>query len=234
MDIRTARWHPSRLNHHFITNYLAKAKDKYKSPTPLTMCTAFFLEELIRSERTLETTIMTNDKKFDRHQIFVMPFKSNTLETTRSEISYEEDEEEEEESNKWSLYLVVRGEMMVSRFPPEQGDGNLVIISLGEGNAECENAILQLLYQTAKYPLPKDCMAYAFRVENPDEIHERHLSPSHTRYLDSIESKEKKARWREIWKTIGVVEALLNEPAKTITEILRSDGRIARLETPRV
>ncbi|KAK6542477.1 hypothetical protein TWF694_006430 [Orbilia ellipsospora] len=231
MDIRTARWHHSRIKHHFITSYLSKAKDKYKRRTPLTICTAFFLEEFMRSELTLETNIMLNDKEYNSDQVIVMPFKIQNME--RSKNGDEDEGDEEDYGGRWNLYIIIRGQTMLSRFPAgRKNDGNLVIVSIGDRNTACEKAIIRLLYEKSRLSLPEDCSAYGYHIKNANEVHERYLLPSHTRYLDLIKPKEKRAIWKEIWKIIGVVEALIGEPTKTIADILKTNGETAVFEIP--
>ncbi|KAF3923758.1 hypothetical protein ABW20_dc0110314 [Dactylellina cionopaga] len=222
-DLSTARWHPSRYKHHFITNYLSKAKDKYKSSTSILICTAFFLEEFMRSEWTFESEIMVNNTDYDSRQAIFMPVKRKDT----------EGENEGEDKSLWSLYIVIRGDTTISRFPTRRkNDGNLVITSIGKRNAECERAILRLLYQTAKKPLSKDCPAYGYHFKNANNISQRYFLPIHTRFLDWVKPQEERGEWQEVWRLIATAEAILKEPKKVITDILGEDGEVVSFEIP--
>ncbi|KAF3901863.1 hypothetical protein AA313_de0209993 [Arthrobotrys entomopaga] len=186
----------------------------------------------MRSELTLETNIMLNDKEYNSDQMIVMPFKIQSMERSKNEDG-DEDDGEEKFGGRWNLYIIIRGETMLSRFPAgRNNDGNLVILSIGDRNTACEKAIIQLLYENSRLSLPKDCPAYGYHIKNANEVYERYLLPSHTRYLDMIKPKEKRQIWKEIWKVIGVVEALIGEPTKTIADMLKTNGEIAAFEIP--
>ncbi|KAK6353558.1 hypothetical protein TWF696_005520 [Orbilia brochopaga] len=220
-DLTTARWHPSRFRHHFITNYLCKARDKHKPTVPITVCTAFLLDELARNERSIESDVLLRSFDFDSHPTLIIPTKIKPAARRNGSTA-----------GTWVTYFVVRGDSMPARFPSATGENNgtLVIVSVGaQRSVECEREILQLLYRKAALPVAKSCLAYSFVIERPDELCERYLLPNHTRYLDLVESAREWDEWREVWKMIALAEAVLKDPVRTIADILKADGEVTRL-----
>ncbi|KAJ6263992.1 hypothetical protein Dda_0131 [Drechslerella dactyloides] len=221
-DLTTARWHPSRFMHHFITNYLFKAKEKHKPAASISICTAFMLDEVERGERTVETDVLLYHHDFNVHQLLIIPTKV-TPDERRNEAA----------AGTWVVYFAIRGDTTPSRFPTAKGgsDGNLIIVSVGaKRSIKCEQALLQLLYHKAALPVAQSCLAYSYIIKRPDKLYETYLQPNHTRYLDMVESMRERDEWREAWRVIGLVEAVLKDPDRTIAAIMKADGEVTRLE----
>ncbi|KAK6502563.1 hypothetical protein TWF506_003143 [Arthrobotrys conoides] len=232
MDLTNCRWHPTKYYHHLITSYLSKAKEKYRPSTPITICTPFFLEDLVSSTRTVETDIMLFENDFQRHQLFIIPVKiqNEPKSEVNGVVSSSKDETRKE---KWSLYIIVRGETMLSRFPSEKDKGNLVIIIIGDRNTTYENEILHMFYRKSKYGLRRsDCPVYGYHLANNNEIRQKYLQPSCTKYLDWVKGKADKEEWVEVWRITGIAEAVLRDTTKTIVELLKREGEVVKFEVP--
>ncbi|KAF3907323.1 hypothetical protein ABW21_db0208580 [Orbilia brochopaga] len=177
-ELTHARWHPSRFRHHFITNYLFKAKDKHKPTVAITVCTAFMLDELARGERTIEIDVVSKLIDFEYYHTLLIPTEIASTERRNSNGDVEK---------RWITYLVVWDEFMPSRFPiPDGGDpGNVIIVTVGaQRSVECEQQILELLYRKAALPVPKGTVAYSLLIAQPDELYDEYLQPNHTRLAD--------------------------------------------------
>ncbi|KAK6330718.1 hypothetical protein TWF718_002919 [Orbilia javanica] len=238
MDLTNCRWHPTKYHHHLITSYLSKAREKHRPSIPITICTPFFLEDLASSTMTVETDFMLREKDFRGHQLVIMPVKAQSEpkekvdggSSTLSDAKFR---------GRWSLYIIVRGETMLSRFPGDEGEGNLVIIIIGNRNTIYENEILRMLYQKSKYHLRSDCPAYGYHLANTDEVMQRYLLSSCTKYVDWVKGKPEKEEWMDAWRVTGIAEAVLRNTTKTIVELLKGEGEVVYfedwpLETPTV
>ncbi|KAK6522300.1 hypothetical protein TWF281_002864 [Arthrobotrys megalospora] len=231
MDLTNSRWHPTKYHHHLITSYLSKAKDKHRPPMPITICTPFFLEDLANSTQTVETQFMLHEKDFRHHQLVIIPTKIQVDEKYKNDTR-DSKPDDSTRKGKWTLYIVIRGETMLSRFPAEDVKGNLIILSIGDRNTTCENEILHMLYRKAKYRVPKDCPAYGYHLNNVDEIQKKYLLSSCTRYVDWIKGKDEKEEWINAWKVTGIAEAVLRDATKTIVEVLKAEGEVVKFEAP--
>ncbi|EWC47796.1 hypothetical protein DRE_02996 [Drechslerella stenobrocha 248] len=226
MDLTTARWHPSRFKHHFVTNYLCKAKEKHKPSLPTTVCSAFLLDELASAERTIETDVLLRCADFNDRQLLILPTK--LYETGSSQ-----------DAGYWITYIVARGETKLpTRFEhlasatSNTTSGNLVIISVGGHSARCEELILRLLYRDAERCVQRNCLAYSFVVRYPQTLYERCLQPSHARHVESVEDTTEREEWRRTWAVIDLAEGVLRGQEKAVSEILKAEGDVARLEIP--
>ena len=83
----------------------------------------------------------------------------------------------------WTLYVIVRGETILSRFPGEKDKANLVIMIIGDRNTTYGNEILRMLYQKSKYSLRNDCPVYGYHLANTDEIRQKYLLSNCTKYV---------------------------------------------------
>ncbi|KAF3930163.1 hypothetical protein ABW19_dt0209703 [Dactylella cylindrospora] len=210
MDLTSARWHPSRFKHHFIHAHLCKLNEKHKPPIPITICSAFFLEELGRSERTLEIGLML-ERDFEDHQMVIIPTRF-----TDDEV--------------WTVYIIIRGQTLLERFSGNGGKENLVLIGIGEPRVGCENIILKLIYQMAKKPLGDSCPAYVYRIKDASEVHSRFAREDELRN-SSLPYSEREAReWKEAWKVIDLVEAIMKDPTQTAWDILRMEGEVIKFD----
>ncbi|KAF3203379.1 hypothetical protein TWF106_001603 [Orbilia oligospora] len=238
MDLTNCRWHPTKYYHHLITSYLSKAKEKYRPLTPITICTPFLLEDLASSTRTVETDIMFCEKDFRRHQLVIIPAKTQSksqgeiYDKTPSSPSSPSSPEGEIPKGRWILYIVVRGETMLSRFPGERDKGNLVIIIIGDRDTTHEKVILQMLYQKSRYRLRNDYPVYGYRLANTDEIRQKYLQSSCTKYVDWVKGKDNKEEWMDAWGLTGIAEAVLKDTTKTIVELLKGEGEVVKFEIP--
>ncbi|KAF3238587.1 hypothetical protein TWF217_001702 [Orbilia oligospora] len=120
---------------------------------------------------------------------------------------------------------------MLSRFPGEKDKGNLVIIIIGDRNTTHENVILQMLYQKSRYRLRNDCPVYGYRLANTDEIRQRYLQSSCTKYVDWVKGKDDKEEWMDAWGLTGITEAVLKDTTKTIVELLKGEGEVVKTGT---
>ncbi|KAK6342113.1 hypothetical protein TWF730_001591 [Orbilia blumenaviensis] len=224
MDLTTPRWHPTKYHHHLVTSYLSKAKEKHKPETPITICTPFFLEDLASSTRSIETDFMLYEKDLRKHQLVIMPVK---LQTRRSAT---DDAKCSEWKGKWTLYITIRGETMLSRFPGERDKGNLVILIIGDRDPTCENEILQMMYRKAKYRLKIDCPVYGYHVASTDEMSRKYILSNCTRYVDWVKGKSEKEEWMNAWRVTSIAEAVLRDTTKTIVELLKAEGEVLSLD----
>ncbi|KAF3185786.1 hypothetical protein TWF788_003835 [Orbilia oligospora] len=121
---------------------------------------------------------------------------------------------------------------MLSRFPGERDKGNLVIIIIGDRDTTHEKVILQMLYQKSRYRLRNDYPVYGYRLANTDEIRQKYLQSSCTKYVDWVKGKDNKEEWMDAWGLTGIAEAVLKDTTKTIVELLKGEGEVVKFEIP--
>ncbi|KAK6496167.1 hypothetical protein TWF481_002191 [Arthrobotrys musiformis] len=231
MDLTSARWHPAKYHHHLITSYLSKAKEKHRPLTPITICTPFFLEDLASSIRTVETDHMLYEKDFEGHQVVIIPAK---IQDEPKEVADDTSPKSIDKARKkgWTLYVIIRGETMLSRFPGEKDKGNLVILIIGNRNNVYENEILQMLYRNSEHRSRNDYPVYGYHLANTEEIRQRYLLQSCTKYAGWVKGNDEKEEWMEAWKLTGIAEAVLRDTTKTIVELLKGEGEVVNFEIP--
>ncbi|RVD90303.1 uncharacterized protein DFL_001277 [Arthrobotrys flagrans] len=121
---------------------------------------------------------------------------------------------------------------MLSRFPGEKDKSNLVIIIIGDRNTTYENELLRMLYHKSKHRLRNDCPVYGYHLANTDEIVQRYLLSSCTKYVDWMKGKDEKEEWMNAWRVTGISEAVLRDTTKTIVELLKGEGEVVKFDIP--